>query len=86
MACRGPPRLAVLSSEVAYAAGGWLAADCAVGALLVVWFMTDPGRGRDDLRPAFDQPNDIAEVITRLVVADALLGKRNARRLSRRIR
>jgi hypothetical protein len=44
-------------------------------------FMADPGIDHDDLRQAFDQPNETAEAITRLVVADGLVGGGNASRL-----
>lgn len=45
-------------------------------------YLADPGIDRDDLRQAFDQPNESAEAITRLVVADGLVGSGNARRLA----
>jgi hypothetical protein len=45
-------------------------------------FMTDPGIDSDDLRQAFDQPNETVEAIARLVVVDGLLGRGNANRLT----
>lgn len=44
-------------------------------------FLADPGIDRDHLLQAFDQPNETAAAITRLVVADGLVGGGNARRL-----
>jgi hypothetical protein len=43
--------------------------------------LTETGIDRADLGQAFAQPNETAEAITRLVVADGLLGAGNARRL-----
>jgi hypothetical protein len=43
--------------------------------------LTDTGIDRADLAQAFEQPNETAEAITRLVVADGLVGTGNARRL-----
>ncbi len=44
-------------------------------------FMTDTGIGVDDLRQAFDLPNEFAEAVVRLVVSDGLIGSGNARRV-----
>lgn len=43
--------------------------------------MTDPGIDTDDLRQAFDQPNETAEAIARIVVTVGLVGSGNATRL-----
>lgn len=43
--------------------------------------LAETGIDIDDLRRAFDQPNEIAEGITRLVIADGLVGSGRARRL-----
>jgi len=43
--------------------------------------LTETGIDRADLGQAFAQPNETAEAITRLVVADGLVGAGNARRL-----
>ena len=43
--------------------------------------LTETGIDRADLGQAFSQPNETAEAITRLVVADGLVGDGNARRL-----
>jgi hypothetical protein len=43
--------------------------------------LTDSGIDREALAQAFVQPNETAEAITRLVVADGLVGSGNARRL-----
>jgi hypothetical protein len=43
--------------------------------------LAETGIDVDDLRQAFDQPNEIAEAITRLVIADGLVGSGRARRL-----
>lgn len=45
-------------------------------------FMTDPGIDSDDLRQAFDQPNETAEAIARLVVAEGLIGGGHASRIT----
>jgi hypothetical protein len=44
-------------------------------------FMTDTGISIDDLREAFDLPNEFAEPVVRLVVSDGLIGGGNARRV-----
>jgi len=44
-------------------------------------FMTDPGLDGVDLRHAFEQPNEIAGAITRVVLADGLVGSGLASRL-----
>ncbi len=44
-------------------------------------FMTDPGINIDDLRQAFDLPNEIAEPVVRLVIADGLVGGGKAKRV-----
>jgi hypothetical protein len=44
--------------------------------------MADSGIDRADLAQAFDLPNEFAESLTRLVVADGLLGAGKARRLT----
>jgi len=44
-------------------------------------FMTDTGIDRDDLRQAFDQPNEVAEGIARLVVTERLVGSGRAARI-----
>jgi hypothetical protein len=44
-------------------------------------FMTDPGIDLQALRQAFEQPNETAEAVTRLVVTDGLVGGGNARRV-----
>jgi hypothetical protein len=43
--------------------------------------LAETGINVEDLRKAFDQPNEIADAITRLVVADGLVGSGRARRL-----
>jgi hypothetical protein len=43
--------------------------------------MTEPGISRDDLRQAFELPNEFAEPVVRLVLADGLVGSGNARRI-----
>ncbi len=45
-------------------------------------FMTDPGIDIDDLRQAFDQANEIAEAISRLVIIAGLVGHGNASRVT----
>lgn len=45
-------------------------------------FMAESGIDADDLRQAFDLPNEFAEAITRLVVADGLVGSGRAARLA----
>ncbi len=44
-------------------------------------FMTETTINGDDLRQAFDLPNEFAEAVTRLVVTDGLVGGRNASRV-----
>lgn len=44
--------------------------------------LAETGIDIDDLRQAFDQANEFAEAITRLVVADGLVGSGRARRLT----
>ena len=44
--------------------------------------MADSGINRDDLAQAFDLPNEFAESVTRLVVADGLVGSGKARRVT----
>lgn len=44
--------------------------------------MADSGIDADDLAQAFDSPNEIAESVTRLVVADGLVGSGKARRVT----
>lgn len=44
-------------------------------------FMADTGIDLDDLRQAFDVANEIAEPITRLVIADGLIGSGRAARI-----
>jgi hypothetical protein len=43
--------------------------------------LTETGIERADLAEAFAQPNETAEAITRLVLADGLVGAGNARRI-----
>jgi hypothetical protein len=43
--------------------------------------MTDPAIDVDDLRQAFDLPNEFAEAVVPLVVADGVIGSGNARRV-----
>lgn len=43
--------------------------------------LTDTGIDVEDLRQAFDQPNETAEAITYLVVADGLVGSGGAGRV-----
>jgi Domain of unknown function (DUF4062) len=45
-------------------------------------FMTDTGIDRDDLQQAFEQPNEVAQAITRLVVTEGLVGSGRAARIS----
>jgi hypothetical protein len=45
-------------------------------------FMTETGIDSDDLRQAFQQPNEVAEAITRLVVTEGLVGSRRAARIA----
>jgi hypothetical protein len=47
----------------------------------ILGFMSDPGINLDDLRQAFDLPNEFAEAVVRLVLADGLVGNGNARRI-----
>jgi hypothetical protein len=47
----------------------------------ILGFMTEPGISRDDLRQAFELPNEFAEPVVRLVLADGLVGSGNARRI-----
>ena len=47
----------------------------------ILGFMTEPGIDIDDLRQAFDLPNEFAEAADRLVVADGLIGSGNSRRV-----
>lgn len=44
-------------------------------------FMTDTGINGDDLRQAFELPNEIAESVVRLVIADGLVGGGKAKRV-----
>jgi hypothetical protein len=44
-------------------------------------FMTEPGISVDDLRQAFDLPNEFAEAVVRLIIADGLVGSGHARRI-----
>lgn len=44
--------------------------------------MADSGINRDDLAQAFDLPNEFVESVTRLVVADGLVGAGKARRVT----
>jgi hypothetical protein len=44
-------------------------------------FLTDPGIDVDDLRQAFDLPNEFAEAVVHLVVAGGLIGSGNAARI-----
>lgn len=41
-------------------------------------FLAEPGIDRDDLRQAFDLPNEIVQAVTRLVVTESLIGSGNA--------
>jgi hypothetical protein len=45
-------------------------------------FMTDPGVHIDDLRQAFSLPNEFAEAVVRLVVAEGLVGGGHAQRVT----
>lgn len=53
----------------------------AIPASIAMLGLTETGIDRADLAQAFVQPNETAEAITRLIVADGLLGAGNARRL-----
>jgi hypothetical protein len=44
-------------------------------------YLADPAINIDDLRQAFDLPNEFAEAVTRLVVADGLVGGGHASRI-----
>jgi hypothetical protein len=44
-------------------------------------FFADPGIDADDLKQAFDLPNEYVEAITRLIVTEGLIGSGNASRV-----